>query len=386
MRAAHTHRERPFGLQIVRLTKNHPACARDDDVFKALLWYAEQGEASESWISGQERHTKKFPSIDDLVPVNTPLVLNGINSARGVAWEVLGQLVQSHPHRADEIWALVECRAGEETFSPVRAMMLYTLVSLFCFDPARCGVCLRRLTLPLSWERDDVFALAPLATRVGVHLFRYIERDLPNLALELMGRMISSPDRNLNLIGTWWALAERLRQGNSTDRFPDIERQSPAHTKLWASILCNFTVDTEFHDLAISELEQLFSHEVPEVRKAAADVFRKIPGDDFPHFMDMAWAFVRSPAFKDAAYWIIKTLEETSHDVTELVVEVGERLVRDRDNLKARSMHQIQKALKREYVNSEDRSALRTRLLDLIDDMAAKNIYEADGLMRLDDR
>ena len=386
LRAAHAHQARPFGLQIVRLAKNHPACARDEDIFKALLWYAEQGEASESRVSGHERHTKKFPSIDDLVPVNTPLVLNGINSARGTAWQVLGQLVESHPHRAAEIWTLVERRIGEETSASVRAMMLCTLTSLFGLDPARFGICLRRLTSPLSGERDDVSTLAPLATHIGVHLFPYIERDLPDLALELMERMINSPDRTLNLIGTWWTLAERLRQGNSTDQFPDIERQSPAHTKLWASILCNFAVDTEFRDLAISELERLFSHEVSEVRKAAADVFRKIPGDDFQHFMDMAWAFVRSPAFKESAYWLITTLEETSQDVTALVVEAGERLVRDQEDLKFRSMHQIQKALKREYVNSENRPELRRRFLDLIDDMAAKNIYEADDLMRLDDR
>ena len=386
LRAAHAHRSRPFGLQIVHLVKSHPACAREGDIFDALLWYAEHGEASETRMSGLKEHTEPYPSIGDLVPVNTPLVLSGINSARGVAWEVLGQMVRNHPHHAAEIWTLVERRIGEETFAPVRAMMLYTLVPLFGLDSARFGVCLRRLTLPLSKEQDDASALAVLATHMGVHLFPYIERDLPDLALELMGRMIDSPDRNLDLIGTWWALAERLRQGNSTDRFPDIERKSPAHTKLWASILCDFAVSTEFRDLAIAELERFFSHGVLEVRKAAADVFRKIPSDDFPHFMDMAQAFVRSPAFKEAPYWIIQALGETSQDVTELVVEIGERLVRDQDDLKFRSMHQIQKALKREYVNSENRPELRTRFLDLIDDMAAKNIYEADDLMRLDDR
>ena len=386
LRAAHGHRNRPFGLQFVHLVKSHPACAREGDGFDALLWYAEHGEASETRMSGLKEHTEPYPSIGDLVPVNTPLVLSGINSARGVAWEVLGQMVRNHPHHAAEIWTLVERRIGEETFAPVRAMMLYTLVPLFGLDSARFGVCLRRLTLPLSKEQDDASALAVLATHMGVHLFPYIERDLPDLALELMERMINSPDRTLNLIGTWWALAERFRQGNSTDRFPDIEWKSPAHTKLWASILCNFAVFTEFRDLAIAELERFFSHGVLEVRKAAADVFRKIPSDDFPHFMDMAQAFVRSPAFKEAPYWIIQALGETSQDVTELVVEIGERLVRDQEDLKFRSMHQIQKALKREYVNSENRPELRTRFLDLIDDMAAKNIYEADDLMRLDDR
>ena len=386
LRAAHAHRDRPFGLQIAHVIKRHPTCAVDQDVFKALLWYAEHGEASETWKSGHEKHTETFPSIVDLVPVNTPLDLNGINSARGVAWEVLGQLVHSNPHRVAEIWTLIERRAAEETFAPARAMMLYTLVPLFGLDPARFGVCLRRLTSPLAGERDDVSALAPLATRAGVHLFPYIERDLPNLALELMERMIVAPERNLNLIGTWWALGERLRQGNSNDRFPDIEWQSPAHAKLWASILCDFATHTEFRDLAISELERLFSHEHSAVRKAAADVFWHMPSNDFPYFMGTAQAFVRSPAFKDTTYSIIKCLEEASHDVTELVLEAGEVIVGSWADGRTRSMYQIQKTLKREYVNSENRPELRTRFLDLIDDMAARNVYEADDFMRMDDR
>ena len=386
LHAAHAHRDRPFGQQIVRLVKNHPACARDDDVFKALLWYAEHGDVIETLRFSHGEDTEPFPSIADLVPANTPLVYNGINSARGVAWQVLGQLVQSNLHRATEIWAHVERRAGEETSAPVRAMMLCTLAPLFGLDLARFSVCLRRLTEPLAGERDDVSALAPLATPVGIHLFRYIERDLPDLALELMGRMIGSPDRDLNLVGTWWALGERLRQGNSKDRFPDIQRQSPAHAKLWASILCDFAARAEFRDMAISELVGLFSHEVPEVRKAAADVFLHIPRDDFPHFMKMARAFVRLPAFKDATYSIINALEETSYDVTELVVEAGEILVKDQDDRTGTSLNQVQKILKREYVNSEDRQQLRKRFLDLIDDMAMKYPVEADGLMRLDDR
>ena len=385
LRAAHAHWDRPFGLQISRFAKNYPACARDEDVFKALLWYAEHGEADEKLVSDHEEHTEMFPSIDDLVPVNTPLVLDGINTARGVAWEALGQVVQANPHRAAEIWALVERRAGEETFAPVRVTMLYTLASLFVHDSDRFSICLRRLTEPLAEEWDDRSTLAPLATHVGVHLFRYIERDFPDLALELMGRMINSPDRTLNLIGTWWALAERLRQGNSTDRFPDIERQSPAHTKLWAELLCEFAAHTEHRGMAITELEKLFSHKTPEVRKAAANVFLHIPGDDFPYFMELAWAFVRLPTLKEAAYPIIEALEKTSCDVTELVVQASEILDRG-GNDGPGAMDQMQKILKREYVNSEARPALRARFLDLIDAMAAKNIYGADDLMRLDDR
>ena len=386
LRAAHAHRDRPFGLQIVRLIERHPACARDDDVFEAVLWYAAHGEVQDMGTSIGQVPLGEFPSIDKLVPANTALDVSGINSTRGVAWQTLGRLVTHHPHRATEIWRLVERRADEETSAPVRAMLLHTLVPLYRLDRVRFGACLRRLTGPIAGERDDVSALAPLATHVGIRLFPYIERDLPDLALELMERMIGSSDRTLRLIGAWWALAERLQHGNTTDRFMGIERQSPAHAKLWASILCEFAAHTEYRDMAISELEGLFSHEVPEVQKASADVFRRIPGDEFGHFTDLAQAFIRSPAFEDAAYEIIRPLEKTSHNVTELVLEAGEVIVRDREDGGPVSVYDIETILKREYVNSQNCPELRKRFLDLIDEMAARNLAGADDLMGLDDR
>ena len=386
LRAAHAHQKRPFGLQIVSLVKRHPGCAQDDDIFRALLWYAEHGEAGGTLKTRHDERSEDFPSIDDLIHTKTSLVNCGINAARGATWEVLGQLVQSQPHRTTAIWTLVEDRVGKEPSAPVRATMLYALVPFFSLDPHRFGTCLRRLVASIPDERDDVAALDPLVTHIGVHLLPYIERDLPGLALELMGRMIDSSDRQVHLIGTWWVLAERLRQGNLTTRFPDIQWQSPAHAKLWASILCEFVAHTEFRAIATSELRGLFSYKAVEVRRTAADVFWHIPKDDFPHFMDMAWAFVRSPAFKDAPYPIINVLEKTSHDVTELVVEAGEILVQDRDSHGGTSVYEIQKILEREYMNSEKRPEIRARVLDLIDFIAAKNFPEAAELMALDDR
>ena len=372
LRVTHAYPGKPFGLGIIRVIERHPALARDDGIFKALLWYAEHGDTHEMTRDTQEENQEDSTSIDNLV------IIAGINSPRGAAWEALGRVVQHDSNRVEDIWAFVARRAGEETSSPVRAMMFYVLTPLFNLDRTRFGACLRRLAEPIAGQRDDVAALIPLATHLAVRLFPYIERDLPDLALELMGRMISASDRRLNLIGAWWTLAERLRRGNTKDRFPDIHRQSPAHTQLWASLLCEFAADTEFRDMAVKELKELFSHETPEVRKAAADVFRYIPKDEFPHFMDLARAFVESPAFKDNALWIIEALKEVSCDVTDLVLEVGARLNAD--------VRQLQEVLKREYVNSENRPEVRARFLVLFDALAEQDLYGADDLMGLDDR
>ena len=389
LRTAHAHPDRPFEMQFIELVRRHPACGRDDEVFKALLRYAVHGEVQEISASDENEHPGRCPSIDDLLEANRNLHLNGINSSRGVAWQALGQVVACQPVRATDLLAIVECQSAAEIPTSVRAMMLYALIPLYRVDRDGFCLCLKRLTEPIAGLRDEINALKPLATDAGVDLFYVIERDFPDLAVELIERMIESTDRTLHLVGVWWALAERLRRGFTTERFMGIERESPAHLKLWASILCEFATDTQYRAMAISELVRLFAHDVPEVRNAAAGVFRRIPESELPAFSDLAIAFIRSATFTDGednADEVFRYLEKTSHDVTELVVEASEVVVRDRGDGDSDSYYGIENLLKREYRNTENRPELRKRILDVIDEMAARNFIGIDNLMRLDDR
>lgn len=387
LRAAHAHSNRPFGLQFVRVIQRHRECVQHDDIFRALLWYAEHGDTQESLVSDSaEDEANEFPSINNLLQARSSLIVNGTNCARGLAWELLAQLLDNQPHRANRIWTLLERRVREETSNPVRAAFAYALVPLSSQDTSRFAGCIRNLIEPVDGERDDEMSLSPLATHVGFHLFSPIERDLPDLAFELMRRMTTASDKTLQLLGAWWSMTERFRTGNSKRRFRRIHRRSPAHTALWAAILSEIAPITEFRNFAIQELKRLFRHNVLEVRTSAAFVFQNIPPDEFVYFVDMARAFVRSPAFGNSAHSMIRALEDASCDVTELVLETGEEIVRRAGNHGSYWLFAIQQVLKREYVNSETRPKLRTRFLDLIDNMAAKNLPDADDLMRLDDR
>ena len=389
LRTAHAHPDRPFEMQFIELVKRHPACGRDDEVFNALLWYAVHGEVKETLVSDEIEHPGRCPSIDDLLEANRNLYLKGINSSRGVAWQALGHVVAHQSDRATDLWTLVECQSAAEISTSMRAMMLYALIPLYRLDRERFCLSLKRLTEPIAGFRDEITALQPLATDAGVELYYVIERDLPDLALELIERLIGSSDRTLRLVGVWWALAERLRQGNTADRFEGIERESPAHSNLWASILCDSAADTEYRAIAISELAWLFAHDVPEIRNAAAGVFRWIPESELPAFSDLAKAFIRSATFTDGednADEVIRYLEKASHDVTELVLEASEVVLRDRGDGGSDSYHGIENLLRREYRNSENRPELRKRTLDVIDEMAARNFIGIDNLMRLDDR
>ena len=352
-----------------------------------MLWYAEHGDSKERLVSDSASQDKKdYPSIRELLQSNSSLVVNGINCARGLAWEILARMIPTHPDRADDISALARRRTRDERSPAVRTMILYVLIQLFARDSRAFETCVRQLVDPQAGNRDEMASLKPLATQVGVRLFSAIERDVPGLALNLMSRMIKSRDPNLRLIGAWWTMAERLREGNSKRRFPWIHRRSPAHTVLWASILCEFAAVTEYRKMAIDQLRRLFFHRLPEVRREAASVFQHIAPDEFDDFVELAGTFIRSPAFRDSAFPLVDAFENLSSDVTQLVLEAGERIVLYGDARGSHSIFLIQQHLKREYANSELQPELRTRFLDLVDKMAMKNLPEADDLMRLHDR
>ena len=424
LQVAHAYHGQPFGLQITRIVERHPVCAQDDSVFETMLWYAEYGETGEQSTVSHRENVPEFPTIDDLVHTNVRLLLDsGINSARGVAWEVLGNLVSNSPHRIPAIWELLDHRVSRESSAPVRAMMLGTLVSLFNDDLARFETNLRYLLQPIPNDPNNVVALSPLTTHVGVHLFPFIERDFPGLALTLMKRMVNSSDRNLQLMGAWWALCVRLQHGSLrnqlpnaqresfafnrlwvttlnlwrflcdqwwqkslTNRFLGIHRKSPAHSKLWATILCEFVTETEFRDLAVSKLVALFSHKTLEVRRAAANVFENVPSDDCPYFLEMAQAFIRSPALTTCAYPFIQALKRTTCDVTELVIEIAERLTNKENTTEVDFDYELGGILKREYVNSEGDPILRAKFLNLIDGMIEKGSFSANDLVQMADR
>ena len=389
LRAAHAHPGRPFEMEFIELVKRHPACGRDDEVFNVLLWYAAHGDVQEISASNEIDHPGKCPTINDLLKANRKLYLKGSNSTRCAAWQALGQVVAHQPDRAADFWALFEYHAATEISNSVRAMMLYALARLYNVDRDRFRLCLIHLIKPIAGLRDENTALKPLATTAGVKLSSVIERDFPSLAVELIERMIDSSDWTLRLVGVWWALAERLRRGNTTDRFKGIEQESPAHANLWVSILCEVAAHTEYRSMAIMELKRLFSHDAPEVRNTAAGVFRQIPESELPAFSSLAKAFIRSETFTDGednADEVIRYLENTPHDVTELVLEASEIIVRDCGDSDSSSYYGIDDLLRQEYRNSENRPDLRKRILDVIDEMAAKNLIGVDKLMGMDDR
>lgn len=424
LHTAHTYHDQPFGLQITRVVEHHPVCAQDDSVFEAILWYAEYGETSEQPVFSHMEDGSEFPTIDDLIQMSVRLLIDsGINSARGNAWEVLGNLVPNNPHCVPAIWRLIGRRVGRESSAPIRAMMLGTLVPLFKDDLTRFETSLRCLVHPISNDSNDVIDLSPLTTHMGVYLFPFIEREFPGLALTLMKRMVNSSGRNLQLMGAWWALCAQLRHGSLrsqlpntqresfalnrlwvatlylwrflceqlwqkslTNRFFGIHRESPAHAKLWATILCEYVTETEFRDMAVSELVALFSHETPEVRRAAANVFENIPGDDFSYFIKMAQAFIRSPALPTCAYPFVQALNNATCDVTELVIKTAERLTKQESTTGADFDYELRDLLKREYVNSESNPTFRAKLLNLIDSMIEKGSFSANDLIQMADR
>jgi len=115
-------------------------------------------------------------------------------------------------------------------------------------------------------------------------------------------------------------------------------------------------------------------------------VFRSIPPDQFSKFLDPADAYVASRAFDADAFDFLYALEKAKCNVSHQVAAAAEKIIADlkadHEEKKRRDMdlHQLKDLIKTEYSASEDDSAMRKRLLDVIDQMVMLQLY---GWMKL---
>ncbi len=383
-----------FGSEIADVIGKHPDIIQNEECFNMLLWYAEFGDVTEVIRTTSPSYRSGFRSIKSLMDMGA--ITNGLNMTRGRAWLALGKLINENNLYSPKICDFLENRIESESNIPVRVMMLYPLVSMYNYDKQRFSKCILNFTEPITNKLSIDDALTPLITGIGVELYFHIESANIKTAIKIMEQLINSTDQNKHLFGSWWALCNRLRGGESTEKFLDIHELSSAHTQLWAQALCLFVTDANRTEYVIGELKKLFSHDDREVRIAAGNVFRHIEQDRNHLFKDLAEQFIKSPAIKDNHIDLIRFLGKTTDDVAELVISAGEKILQlpqgtgkeityEKD-LPLYELHELSGLLKREYVNSEGNKELRKRFLDLFEYLAEQDVYGADELLKLADR
>jgi len=394
VKRAHQHPDKPFGSDIARLVERHPYIAADSEMLEILIWYALNGEANESIDSEEQNIDRETITIDTLIQRGGSLHIRGINGTRGRAWEALGSVLWQVPEAESRAWEAIEIALEKETLLSIRCCMMKPLTPLFNMNKERFSDSIRRLIIlpdgaPYQY---DALRLSSLITHTGIHLFRFIFHWLPELADELVTKLLQSRDETKELIGAWLVFCESFRNDAYVDKAEKLASVSVDHRRLLADVTADAIKWAENRHRAEALLKKFFFDEDKQVRRKAANAFRNVQAGEVELYRDLATVFLKSSAFPDNGFSVLHMLEDATCDVLDLVIEATQQVITDitergdQHGRRGTDVHQLQDLLKREYTSSESNAEARKKILDLIDLMLSREIYGVDSIVTAHDR
>lgn len=386
---AHQWNGRPFGEIICRAFYNHAELCEAHGCWSALLWYAENGSASESQELSDTYANNELVTIEHLLERGGRLYIRGVSSVRGWALEALTQVLWHVPSRTSEAWGFLESRVIEETDLSVRCCLVDPLTPMFNVDKVRCATLLESLVDHSPVHDSGLFALL---TRPATGLMPYIVHQVPDTGRRLLHRMAASSDERIRLVAAWHIMRTSYHDTAYLNWADELEVSDLDAKLLAADIASSAIEEATFRERSIEKVRAFFDDGDEGVRKKAAEVFRYIGRDQQELVNALAGAFLASEAFADESFAFLHFLEEAQVKVSELVVMAAEKVIAD---LRAPSessgkhdmaLHQLHELLNREYVNSEREPELRKRLLDVVDQMLVLDLRGVDELFKKHER
>ena len=147
--------------------------------------------------------------------------------------------------------------------------------------------------------------------------------------------------------------------------------------------------DFQYLSSSMQQLADYFNDPSKDVRTEAAGCFREICNADLEPYRDLMLIFIQSRAFDSDNFALFLLLKEAHQNTTEEVILAAERalfLAEQPDDASSpvdrrREMHYLDDLLLREYRATDDRPALRKRILDILDRMLVLGLYGTDKII-----
>ncbi|MHB8908395.1 MAG: NACHT domain-containing protein [Syntrophales bacterium] len=395
---AHSRPDRPYGENIARLFEKYPHIGKDPTIFDILVWYVENGNASEDTVEDTTQNQRDIVSISDLVNRGGRLHIRRTNGARGSAVEAISAVLWHNPDLGEKCFEIVEKRITCESLISVRCSLIKPLLPLFNHDRTRCAMQVEMLIKgPSGLDKDDPSQnrhvhLTPLITHHGVHLLSYLLAAVPEVGEKLVRMLLDSDDETMRMVGGWFIIRLSFQDQKYISVADHLIKEGVMYRRLAADVAARSITYEEFRDRAELMLIRFFNDEDKHVRQQADHVFREISSDEFVRFTSLAWAYLKSQSFKiDGSYAFFDALEKATCPTYELVISIAELIVSDlsKDGPTGgllRDLHHLKDLLKREYAASENNPELRKRLLDVIDKMIEREFYGTDEILKAHER
>lgn len=172
----------------------------------------------------------------------------------------------------------------------------------------------------------------------------------------------------------------------------EVRRGSPAMRKGAAEIYSDNLAVPSVAPQCAEFLPVFFQDESPDVRDQAGSCFAEFADADFDEFRELLEAYIESPAFPSQRDDVLRRLVESTWQLPNVILRLAERFLHvcgaeagDLSKAAAGDAPTVAKLVMRLYSQSRDDS-VRSRCLDLIDEMERLNVFGIDRELMEHDR
>lgn len=389
IRYSHSLPGRPCCEGICRLLQKHPTLAVEDDIFAILLWYVENGPAATDDQTDQKRTQELLLTAGQLTEKGGFCQWRSGYYDRGIAAEALGSVLWDCAARLEEGVSVLRKRIEQESLESIRCFLTEPIYAVLRHDNRRSAELLKQLVM-----RPQGTDLLPLSTYTGTRILFYILHGETDIGRELLDLMLASENEELRLLGAFRLFREAFYDDTFGARAEDLAGQSKQLRRLAANAAANHLPEAAYQDRAIQQLAGYFNDPSKEVRTEAAGCFREICNEDLEPYRGLMLTFIQSRAFDSDNFAFFLLLKEAHQNTTEEVILTAERvlfLAEQPDDAtspagRRREMHYLDDLLLREYRATDDRPALRKRILDILDRMLILGLYGTDKIIEEHER
>ncbi len=390
---AHNHPEKPFGEAIARLLRSKPYLTKEEEILDLLIWYAVNGESSDDEEVDESNTVRESTDIGSLLQGGDRLHIRGINGVRGSAWGALNIVFSEIPSAEEKIINAITFAVTNEPLVSIRCCIIESFCTIFNKDKKLFSELISQLINPANCKKNKPhIALSPLITRTGIYLFPYIFFQIPELAKELVNKLINSGNDDMHLIGVWLIYCESFRNESYIEIADSYSMENQEYRKIMTSVTRDVIGWTGSKNRAEALLNDFFHDPDDNIRSTASSAFRNIDKADLINHKNLCHSFIDSPAFTGHSSSMLYKVEDVEGNISDIIISSAEKIIKTAIAKKqageafSSDLHHLQDHLKSAYLASEANPEERKRILDLIDLMLINEIYGVEQITTVDDR
>ena len=308
---------------------------------------------------------------------------HGMNTVRGSAAKAIARLLYARPERADQLLEAVRHLVADPS-AAVRTCAAEALGGLMRSDRALA----LELAVRLAATDDRAVAARPVVNLLAA----YIPTDWPTVE-PIVERLLGSEHEAARRAGAVLACLAALQHPDAAEMLERaLTHPDEVVREAAAGVLATNLVGARYSAMCAEGLKRLFDDDSTKVRQAAAHSLGRMRRHELGDFEDLARALLRSRALQEGRSQLMHALEESTADVSGLVMELAEQMVERVEGLgdirtaAAGDAKELSELLIRVLGDVDENAALRARALDILDRLVAAGAWGVVDAMDSVDR